>query len=247
MAKKIVDLVTTEPTSTALSTEMMNAAKEATATFESGAARISFKAGRINIDGQPVKDNKLTVAVITTVLAKAYYDKPYEEGVPGVPVCYAFHESDPKQLVPHAAAPKKQHDTCVGCPLNKFNTATIGKGKACRDEIRVMAVVPSEDMGGAESRMFTITGNSIKMWNEYIKKLQMIGRAPRIVLTEVSTEPFKSTFHQTFRHVTDLTQQQFMALTNRVEAARSQMQQPYPEIEVEEEEAPKKGRKGGKF
>jgi len=235
MAKKKAELATIEQPGALLSPEMLQAAKAGVATFASGAARISFKAGRISIDGQPVADNKLQVIVIGTVLAKAYYDKPYEDGVPASPVCYAFHPNDPKALAPHAAAPQKQAATCVGCPLNVFNTAQIGKGKACRDEVRVMVVTPSDDLGGAEARSLTITGNSIKSWNEYNQKLNMLGGlSPRVVITEISTEPFKATFRQTFRHAGTVTPEQFAKLDTRLAAAMEALQQPYPAIEAPE-------------
>lgn len=224
-----------------LSAEMAAEAKEGVATFATGSPRISFKAGRITIDKEPVKDNKLPIAVIDTVLAKAYYDKPYDEDSPSTPVCYAFHPTDPNEFVPHKAAPQPQAEKCATCEHNKFGTALIGKGKACKDIVRVMGVVPSEDdFTGAEARSFDITGNSLKTWNDYIAQLKMIERSPRTVVTEVSTEPFKAAFRQTFAHHDDLTQEQFVALRSRREAAKEQMMQPYPAMDEEgEESAPK--------
>ena len=237
MASKKKDALATRPKGTLspLSAEMAAEAKEGVATFATGSPRISFKAGRITIDKEPVKDNKLPIAIIDTVLAKAYYDQPYEEGSPSTPVCYAFHLSDPTKFVPHDASPNKQAPACVGCEHNKFGTALVGKGKACKDEIRVMGVVPSdEDFTGAESRMMTITGNSLKTWNDYISQLKMIERSPRTVVTVVSTEPFKAAFRQTFAHHDDLTPEQFNALKSRREAAKIQMMQPYPTMDADE-------------
>lgn len=234
-----------------ISAEMAAEAREGAASFATGSPRISFKGGRITIDKEPVKDNKLALAVITTVLHKAYYDKPYDEGSPSTPVCYAFHEADPTQMKPHPASPQVQSEACKGCKFNEFGTAAVGKGKACRDIVRVMAIVPdAEDFNGAESRMFDVTGNSLKTWNDYGAQLRMKDRAPTTVVTQVSTEPFKAAFRQTYTHVGDLTTEQWAALKSRRDQARQQMMQAYPTISDEEggEQAPKrKGKKGVKF
>jgi hypothetical protein len=232
-----------------MSAEMAAEAKEGLATFATSSPRISFKAGRVTIDKQPVKDNKLPVAVIDTVLVKAYYDKPYEEDSPSSPVCYAFHVNDPAQFTPHPQAPSPQSDKCVGCEHNKFGTALVGKGKACKDIIRVMGVIPSDDdFTGAESRTMDITGNSLKTWNDYVSKLKMIDRSPRTVVTEVSTEPFKAAFRQTFNHHDDLTQEQYASLKTRREQAKEQMMQPWPTMdEADEKPAPKASKKGRKY
>jgi hypothetical protein len=224
-----------------VSAAMMAAAKKGVAKFNTGSPRISFKGGRISIDKNPVKDNKLPIAIITTVLGKAYYDKPYEEGRPATPVCYAFHPDDPTKFVPHAASPDRQAENCSVCPLNKFGTALVGKGKACRDLVRVMGVVPSEeDFTGAEARSFDITGHSLKGWSTYADQLQMIDRSPLTVVTELSTEPKGGAFVETFTHHDDLTEEQFSALSTRVEAAQAKLMEPYPALDDEEEAPPKK-------
>lgn len=232
-----------------MSAAMAAEAKEGMATFATSSPRISFKAGRLTIDKQPVKDNKLPVAVIDTVLVKAYYDVPYDEDTPASPVCYAFHVNDPAQFKPHPQAPKPQSDQCVGCEHNKFGTAMVGKGKACKDIVRAMVVIPSDDdFTGAETRSMDITGNSLKTWNDHVAKLKMIDRSPRTVVTEVSTEPFKAAFRQTFNHLDDLTEDQYNALKSRREAAKEQMMQPWPTMDSEEEKpTPKAAKKGRKY
>lgn len=223
--------------------------KAPVAKFTFGAPRVSFKGGRVNVDGQPVKDNKLPIIVIDTVLAKAYYEEAYEEGKAATPACYAFHPSDEKALTPHEAAPKKQHDRCFGCPHNVFGTSDVGRGKRCRDEVRVIGIVPTDtDYKGAEARLVTITGNSLKTWSEYLSKLDVLGTFPEGVITEMSTEPFKSAFRITFNRIGDITKEQYDTLQTRVPVAREQLMQPYPVINDGEGEAPKKQAKGrGKF
>lgn len=246
MAKKNVTAIEkSEPTKTALAPWQQEALAEANADaakFQQGTERISFKNGRPSIDGEFTPDGKLKVVIIEAIFGKAYYDKPYDPNTPVTPVCYAFSAEDNIHMAPHEAAPDKQNETCAGCQWNKFGTAlkpdgSKGKGKRCKDEVRIMCAVYNPDpkaMMKGEFRMASIPPGSLKNWGNYVTKLRNVGRAFKGVVTEIGTEPYGGAYALTFNMLSDLTEDQYRAFKGRSEAAKSDMMQPYPVLGEEE-------------
>ena len=77
------------------------------------------------------------------VISKVYYQEGFVEGSSAPPDCWSVNG-----LVPDAAAPKKQSNTCAGCPQNAWGSriSDAGKaGKACSDNKR-LAIVPADDI-----------------------------------------------------------------------------------------------------
>lgn len=78
-----------------------------------------------------------------TAISKNYYIGKYQEGDFNQPDCWSTNGQ-----VPDPAAPKKQSNTCRGCPHDAFGSRTMDdgrKGKACSDSKRV-CVVPAADI-----------------------------------------------------------------------------------------------------
>jgi hypothetical protein len=226
--------------------EIAAEAKADVAMFQQGTARISHKGGVLTIDGVKVKDNKLTVAVISAAFGKAYYEGEFDPEVAQTPSCYGFHPTDPSQMKPHEAAPSPQHEGCKSCPHNKFGTAERGNGKRCKDEVRLMVVAPSgDDVTAAEVRMITVPPGSLKGWGQYVAKLADMGGTYRSVFTEISIEPFKGAYQLAFNPAGKLSEKQYLALKDRRESALSQSMQPYPVVEADERPR-RPARRGGK-
>lgn len=215
--------------------EIAAEARADAARFQQGTARISLKGGVITIDGQKVKDNKLTVGIISAVFGKAHYEGEFDPEVPQTPNCYSFHPTDQHAMKPHDAAPEKQAEECKSCPHNKFGTAERGGGKRCKDEIRLMVVAPTgDDYGAAEVRMLSVPPGSLANWGKYVARLSDMGGTYRSVLTEIGIEPFKGAYKVTFNPAGKLDEDQYLALKARRETAIEQSMQPYPALEVDE-------------
>jgi hypothetical protein len=207
--------------------------------FAQGAQRVSFKGARITVDGQRVKDDKLVVACVDAVFSKAYYAGDFDDAHPQTPDCYAFHPSDQAAMVPHDAAPNKQAEKCAGCPHNRFGTAERGNGKRCKDEVRLMAVIPTgDDVQAAEVRQITIPPGSLGNWGKYVARLRDMGATFRSVLTEITLEPFKGAYKVLFHPAGKLPPEAYLALKGRRESVVEQAMQPYPVLEAEEAPAP---------
>jgi hypothetical protein len=230
--------------------EMAAEAKADAARFQQGVPRISFQGGVISIDKQKVKDNKLTVAIVEAVFGKAYYPGEFDPSTPQTPTCYAFHPTDQSAMSPHDAAPEKQAEKCLGCQWNRFGTADRGRGKRCKDEVRLMCTVGETDpesIAAGEFRMASIPPGSLKNWGNYLKKLRDSGTSVRGVMTEISLEAFQGAYKLDFKAVGKLEDASFFALKEKRESAVEEMMQPYPVLEVEAAPAPRKGVKSRKF
>lgn len=242
-----------KPASNALALAEMEAElaleiKSDQAKFAQGAQRVSFKGARITIDGAQAKDNKLTVACVEAVFSKAYYEGEFDDSSPQTPTCYSFHASDQAAMVPHDAAPDKQSEKCATCPHNRFGTAERGNGKRCKDEVRLMVVLPTgDDVERAEVRQVTIPPGSLGNWSKYIARLRDMGATFRSVLTEITLEPFKGAYKVLFHPAGQLPPEAFLALKARRASVAEQAMQPYPTIEAEEKPAAKPQRNNRKL
>lgn len=97
---------------------------------------ISIKAGVISIDGSPVPGNQLGVVIAAHVHEHAYYEDDYDPDNPASPVCFAFGD-DQAKMAPHEKSTDPQYENCAKCPQNQFGSATKGKGKACKNVMRI--------------------------------------------------------------------------------------------------------------
>lgn len=167
---------------------------------------LSFKGGRMSFGGADVEDNEIRCVVIGWAYHNAYYDpdEPYDPKNPQSPICYATGVGE-DEMVPHENAPEKQCGGCVDCPFNQFESAKTGKGKACKNGIRLALIAESdlEDMDSVEVVYASLPPKSIKNWLVYVKK-ELSERAQRphwAVVTLMKCIPdSESQFRITFKN-----------------------------------------------
>lgn len=231
--------------------EAMEEASADAAKFQQGLPRISFKGGRISVDGKTIGDT-MDVVIVEGVFGKAYYLKKFKEGEAQVPTCYGFSADSAVEIKPHAGVKQPVAAECKGCPWNKFNTALDdGKGKRCKDEVRALAIVGDTDpdsMSAAEARSFTIPPGSLKAWGAYVSKLKDLGQSFRTVVTRVTCVPFKGAYKLEFSPVGGLNEFQYGAIKSRRNGAAEQLMQPYPDLDSGEaaKAEPKRTEKTGR-
>lgn len=216
--------------------EMEAEARADAANFQTGTARITHKSGILKVDGEKVKDNKLVCAIVSAIKSKAYYEGAYDPEVPQTPACYAFHPTQEAEMVPHPESTDKQAERCLGCQHNRFGTAEKGNGKRCKDEVRLMVVIPTGDDVGSERRMMSIPPGSLKNWGQYLSKLRDMGASYRGRLTIIETEENEDAgaYRLTFTPGDKLDAEQYGALKEMAETAAQESMQPYPVLEADE-------------
>jgi hypothetical protein len=92
-------------------------------------------------------------------------------------------------MEPSEHAPKKQNDTCKGCPQNEWGSAGGGsKGKACKNTRRVLIARPNADET-TSPWIISVSPTGLKHFDKYVNTLADLEQHPIEMLTEISFEP----------------------------------------------------------
>lgn len=139
-------------------------------------------------------------------IAKIFYEAGFEPGSTAPPDCWSTNG-----VTPDGAAPKKQSQTCAGCPKNAWGSKVTEAGKqtkACSDSKR-LAVVPLNDlknelMGGP--MLLRVPAASLKDLKVYGDNIQAYGFPYFAVATRISfdvAESFPKFVFNAIRPLTD--------------------------------------------
>lgn len=176
-----------------------NAAAVASSTaFGTGAKFISIQGGVFSMGKEVLRDSRgpLGVVVLDQALENAYYTGAFDPDNPASPVCFAlgFVEGDAApEMVPHPDAPEPQAEKCSACQHNAFGSGENGKGKACKNSIRLAMISTSHPLApDAEIVQIKLPPTSGGGWAKYVGDLKsMFKRPPYGVRTELFLEPAK--------------------------------------------------------
>jgi len=210
-----------------------------------GGKFISAKKGKLYYDGQPVAGNALDVIIVAQTFENCYYDVEYDPDNPRSPVCFSFGGRE-AEMVPHEKSAKPQHGQCKGCEWNEFGSADKGKGKACKNIMR-LALLPAapldgEALGKAEVAYMKLPVTSVKGAANYIRSLRARFELPPFaVVTRLGCiDDDKTQFKITFEDVARLDgdDEVMQALITRHEEQTEAITFPY-QPPAEEEVKPK--------
>ena len=187
--------------------------------------KISTKDKKFTLPDGTVNQGPMHAVILDHRNMNRYYTKPYDANNPVPPDCFAiaknFADLSPDN---HEDVADPQADTCSTCPMNQFGSAPNGKGKACRNMVR-LAVVPVTASGDDESQIMTleVPPSALRHWNAHVNELESTGMLPVQVVTEIAFDASKSFPCPTFkvsRAHDDL--EQFWALREKAQAMLEQ-------------------------
>lgn len=217
---------------------------------------ISFRGGQMTFNGNTFPNNKASFIVLDSVLENVWYAEKWKPDSPASPACYAFGRLD-AEMKPHEKAEDPQNATCKGCPMNEWESADEGRGKACKNSRR-LALIPADEslksadtMKDANIAFARIPVTSVKAWAGYVTQLANVTKKPPYaVVTEimVTTDP-KTQFKVSFKLVRSIDDRHVQqALLEKVQQARSSIIFPYAPREAAAEPARGKAKpRAGKF
>ena len=219
-----------------------------------GGKFFSMKSGVLSFDDNPLPGNQMAVVILADIMENSWYEGAYDPSVPASPKCFAFgrHEDamEPHVKVDQEDYFERQHDVCQGCPRNEWGSAPTGKGKDCKNVMR-LAMIPAGQYKGkgsgrnityeldlyedeahfarAEVAFMKVPVMSVKNYAKYVKQLAAdIGRPPWGVITNVYLEPDpKSQFKVSFELVDTLDTDLLPAVMNRHKAEETTIDFPY--------------------
>ena len=236
----------------ALEAELAKYAQDASALEKPIGGAISFRAGQISWQGNPVPNNKLPCVVIGFINENRWYDKPFDSDHPANPACFAIGETE-ESMAPHEDSEKPQggpDKKCAGCPKSAWGSGMKNglatKGKAC-SEMRRLALIPATALTthdailASEIAIAKLPVTSVRFWSAYVNRLSsVLKRPPFGVFTEISTEPHpKHQFHVHFNAINNVPLELMASVMKKREMAQAYLDAPYTSDGAAAEEDPK--------
>lgn len=151
-----------------------------------GAKSLSFRGGVISLGGETI-GNRMEAIILSSQYERGYWETTYDGDNRTPPTCYSF-DGD----APHPEAHAKQAEACADCPYSKFGSADNGKGKACKQGVRLALLAPDALKGELASVDVTTAKCStmnVKAFDDYVTVLTNKGVAPEAVVTELTCHP----------------------------------------------------------
>ena len=103
-----------------------------------GGQFFNLQGGQLSFGGAPLANNQMAVVIIDYIMENVYYPGKYDPDSQGGPACFAFGRGE--DLIPHKEASEPQSKDCESCPHNEWGTADTGKGKACKNTMRLALI-----------------------------------------------------------------------------------------------------------
>jgi hypothetical protein len=97
----------------------------------------SFRGGSITFQGQNL-GHEIAVIPLAVLADRAYYSREFDPADKTAPDCYSYDGVEP-----HEKAAEPQAETCAECPHNEFGSDRRGRGKACKEGLRLACVSAS--------------------------------------------------------------------------------------------------------
>lgn len=245
--------------------ELLAQAQEA-AQMESSVATGQFfglKGGVLSWNDNPLPNNEMACIIVDSVLENVYFEDAYDPETPQSPVCYAFGRSD-AEMQPHkdvVESGKNVCEFCKDCENNRFGTANVGKGKACRN-VRRLAIIPAGTLKNGRFEMFEnketfedaeigfmkLPVTSVKAYAAFVKQLAgALGRPPHGVITRIFLTPDNKTiFKVGFEVIENVPDEIMPVIMERHNEAKTLIDFPYPPFIEEEKPKTKKPAARGK-
>lgn len=216
--------------------ELAGYAKEAAASEPpTGGGHISTKGGRLTYQGKEIPGAKMNVVILDHAMVNQYFGRAYNPDDKNPPRCFAIGRVL-VELAPHENAADPENSSCSGCPLNAFGSATVGRGKACKNTRRLLLVPEGEldNLATAELTTFSVSPTSLKQWSAYVDQLAgVLHKPPFAVVTEISVvADSKTLFRTEFRLQREITETKHLrALLDRKKQAEELLLRPYSKVE----------------
>lgn len=170
--------------------KLQSLAKEQSSLERAGSDFVKTKGSKFEFKGAVIKP-PLKVVVLGYTFENAYYVGDYDPDNKTSPVCFAISDRE-NDLAPHDTSPEKQGEKCVGCPQNEWGSGNKGRGKACKNQRRLLLMsVPTDKSGSvdlsklttdyvanAELAQLRISPTGIKGWAAYVKQVTNTLAAP---------------------------------------------------------------------
>jgi hypothetical protein len=153
--------------------------------------KISTKGKLFTLPGGRSSPGPMQCIVLDWVAINMVYAGVYNPNVRQPPLCWAIGKNL-DELRPSDAVKTPQNTDCATCPKNQWGSGAGGKGKACKNQRRLLVVAPDFSEGDEPMSLY-VSPTGLKSWNAYVKRLASEhGKLPVQVITEIAFDPQQS-------------------------------------------------------
>lgn len=150
--------------------------------------KISTKGKLFTLPGGQSNPGPMSVIVLDWVAVNMIYKGGYNPNVRQPPLCWAIGKNL-DELKPSAGVKEPQGTECATCPKNQWQSGQNGKGKACKNQRRLI-VIGENFKSGDEPMSLYVSPTGLKGWNAYVKRLaQEHSKLPVQVVTSIGFDP----------------------------------------------------------
>lgn len=164
---------------------------------------IGTGSGRWKIDGVTQTSPDLDIVIADAILENSLYTGTYDPSTPAPPVCFALGRED-GEMVPHEKSTNPQGTgdyragegyangaNCAECWANVYGSADKGKGKACKNLVR-LGVIPAAGLvqgsvAKTPVKFVKVPVTSGKAWAKYSGELADVEGLPAVAVITTAT------------------------------------------------------------
>lgn len=210
------------------------------AKMPAGGSGVSFRGGKISIGGQAV-GNELRVIPLAPQYERAFYDREFSPDDKSPPDCYSYDGE-----APHEKASAKQAESCARCPNNEWGSGSRGKGKACKEGMRLAFLRADGALDAALLKTLPILVAKFSVTNTQqiqpvLQKLYETAGHPAGTVCNLTCQPDEARqIANDLIPLAPIDEDWQEAIVSRLQAAEELVTQPYPEPEVKGPQRPQK-------
>ena len=152
--------------------------------FRATARTISTKGKIFTLPSGESSQHPLNVIILDWRNYNKYYTGAYNAQKPEPPACYAIH-SVIAEMKPGPQVKRPSNPDCATCTFNKFGSAMTGRGKACKNTIR-LAVTAGDFTIDTEPMLLNVSPTGITSWSNYMNGIIVMEKHPVQFITEIT-------------------------------------------------------------
>lgn len=148
---------------------------------------ISLKGKVFSLPDGTTSQGPISAVILDHRNFNRYYEGAYNPQDIKPPACFALSK-ELNGMGPHPDADNPKSDNCHDCAMNQWGSAAVGKGKACRNTVRIAIAAPDASPDD-EPSIITVSPTGIKSWTSAVNKLGSAGLLPIQTVMEISFDP----------------------------------------------------------
>lgn len=153
--------------------------------------KIATKGKKFTLPSGNASTGPLSVVILDWRWVMAHYPGAFNPSNPQDPDCFAVGINKPESgsLTPHASIEEPHAEDCSTCSKNEWGSDPNGRGKACKNQLRLLVIAPTAD-AGTEPLTLYVSPTALKNFFAYSSELASVHGLDAIqVVTSIGFDP----------------------------------------------------------